>query len=98
MMLASGTCCVITRLAGSTTNELGAAPNVHCIMAPMQTCIGIAIPPGGPQSGELFNDILLTSHLSRNGIPHTDRKSTRLNSSHLGISYAVFCLKKKQAI
>src|ERR1035441_5751919 len=27
---------------------------------------------------------------------YTDRKSTRLNSSHLGISYAVFCLKKKQ--
>src|SRR5258705_4337886 len=29
--------------------------------------------------------------------PHSDqdRKSTRLNSSHLGISYAVFCLKKK---
>src|SRR5947199_5892051 len=26
-----------------------------------------------------------------------DRKSTRLNSSHLGISYAVFCLKKKKA-
>src|ERR1039458_10757727 len=28
--------------------------------------------------------------------PSLDRKSTRLNSSHLGISYAVFCLKKKQ--
>src|ERR1035438_314533 len=31
------------------------------------------------------------------GVPlqaHPDRKSTRLNSSHLGISYAVFCLKK----
>src|SRR5256885_12054384 len=27
---------------------------------------------------------------------HPDRKSTRLNSSHLVISYAVFCLKKKQ--
>src|SRR5262245_20578548 len=27
-----------------------------------------------------------------------DRKSTRLNSSHLGISYAVFCLKKKKKI
>src|SRR5947199_2786961 len=26
-----------------------------------------------------------------------DRKSTRLNSSHLGSSYAVFCLKKKRA-
>src|SRR5436853_3786528 len=28
--------------------------------------------------------------------PKGDRKSTRLNSSHLGISYAVFCLKKKK--
>src|SRR3712207_8747279 len=29
--------------------------------------------------------------------PHmTDRKSTRLNSSHANISYAVFCLKKKK--
>src|SRR5256885_9825858 len=28
----------------------------------------------------------------------TDRKSTRLNSSHLVISYAVFCLKKKNAL
>src|SRR5260221_2342654 len=28
----------------------------------------------------------------------TDRKSTRLNSSHTVISYAVFCLKKKQAV
>src|SRR5690242_21454607 len=26
---------------------------------------------------------------------HEDRKSTRLNSSHMSISYAVFCLKKK---
>src|SRR6202041_94915 len=29
--------------------------------------------------------------------PHRDRKSTRLNSSHVEISYAVFCLKKKQS-
>src|ERR1035441_11007889 len=29
---------------------------------------------------------------------NTDRKSTRLNSSHLGISYAVFCLKKKTIV
>src|SRR5258705_5877102 len=32
----------------------------------------------------------------RRCIPPADRKSTRLNSSHLGISYAVFCLKKKK--
>src|SRR2546430_4656728 len=29
-------------------------------------------------------------------VPPTDRKSTRLNSSHSQISYAVFCLKKKK--
>src|SRR5262245_64427208 len=32
----------------------------------------------------------------RRGRRRPDRKSTRLNSSHLGISYAVFCLKKKK--
>src|SRR3712207_8499742 len=30
--------------------------------------------------------------------PRQDRKSTRLNSSHANISYAVFCLKKKKTI
>src|SRR3712207_6879168 len=32
----------------------------------------------------------------RDGRPGPDRKSTRLNSSHANISYAVFCLKKKK--
>src|SRR5438045_7022943 len=32
----------------------------------------------------------------RTQVRRRDRKSTRLNSSHLGISYAVFCLKKKR--
>src|SRR5690554_6108115 len=32
---------------------------------------------------------------SRNCVNSSDRKSTRLNSSHVRISYAVFCLKKK---
>src|SRR5256885_12089038 len=31
-------------------------------------------------------------------VRHGDRKSTRLNSSHLVISYAVFCLKKKKLL
>src|SRR5256885_3565967 len=34
--------------------------------------------------------------LANVGMARADRKSTRLNSSHLVISYAVFCLKKKQ--
>src|SRR3712207_8336275 len=33
-----------------------------------------------------------------NSFPAPDRKSTRLNSSHANISYAVFCLKKKKKI
>src|SRR4051812_49475011 len=32
----------------------------------------------------------------RDPTPDRDRKSTRLNSSHMSISYAVFCLKKKK--
>src|SRR3712207_7312120 len=31
-------------------------------------------------------------------VPEGDRKSTRLNSSHANISYAVFCLKKKRVL
>src|SRR5437899_1859244 len=38
---------------------------------------------------------LLDLALGRSAVVARDRKSTRLNSSHLGISYAVFCLKKK---
>src|SRR5438477_7281858 len=40
----------------------------------------------------------LGAHLAlRSGRPSPrDRKSTRLNSSHMSISYAVFCLKKKK--
>src|SRR5438045_5794310 len=34
------------------------------------------------------------THISDRFLDVLDRKSTRLNSSHLGISYAVFCLKK----
>src|SRR5262245_64694650 len=45
--------------------------------------------------------VLRAARHLRAGVRHArelglrDRKSTRLNSSHLGISYAVFCLKKK---
>src|SRR3712207_7338824 len=44
------------------------------------------------------NKVQLCSLLSikTGGCPEEDRKSTRLNSSHANISYAVFCLKKKK--
>src|SRR5437870_1792949 len=43
--------------------------------------------PAGQTHEELQDVLLLRVH-------NTDRKSTRLNSSHVAISYAVFCLKK----
>src|SRR3712207_8332907 len=42
-------------------------------------------------------EVLWQEHLSRLGGFLKDRKSTRLNSSHANISYAVFCLKKKKS-
>src|SRR5258705_4945422 len=43
-----------------------------------------------------MSDGFFTLAQTEESVAHGDRKSTRLNSSHLGISYAVFCLQKKQ--
>src|SRR5258708_15620892 len=62
--------------------------------------LGLGVPPDTPSLGELLNQ-------GKNSIDAwwislstfavlVDRKSTRLNSSHQIISYAVFCLKKKK--
>src|SRR3712207_8867809 len=45
----------------------------------------------------LENPPIIMGH-SAGGLFTQDRKSTRLNSSHANISYAVFCLKKKNTI
>src|SRR3712207_8262057 len=45
----------------------------------------------GHPAGDLLGDGVDT-----NDVANLDRKSTRLNSSHANISYAVFCLKKKK--
>src|SRR5690625_5505169 len=52
----------------------------------------------GRIEGALSNFGLMDSRTPENGIVilNSDRKSTRLNSSHVAISYAVFCLKKKK--
>src|SRR5216684_5075999 len=51
------------------------------------------------RSSDLADEAALCLGVPRHGLdllPHRDRKSTRLNSSHGYISYAVFCLKKKK--
>src|SRR3712207_9552909 len=55
--------------------------------------------PGRPDLGRLravgVVGVAGPERLRRHDRDHVDRKSTRLNSSHANISYAVFCLKKK---
>src|SRR5690606_41444773 len=53
-----------------------------------------AVPGVGPYRAGLRHATGV-QHLSRVVSQTSDRKSTRLNSSHVKISYAVFCLKKK---
>src|SRR3712207_7575171 len=47
--------------------------------------------------GSIHSDVTLVSVGQRGPKSMLDRKSTRLNSSHANISYAVFCLKKKMS-
>src|SRR2546427_1467862 len=54
-----------------------------------------AVDQGGPD-GARPKDIAAALGVSRAAATTLDRKSTRLNSSHSQISYAVFCLKKKK--
>src|SRR2546427_8575882 len=50
----------------------------------------------GEEDGRLRGGMHGPIYASRTRIVKPDRKSTRLNSSHSQISYAVFCLKKKK--
>src|SRR5437867_9465143 len=59
--------------------EMLRSPDIHAIFCAR----------GGYGSGQLISDV------DADLIREKDRKSTRLNSSHRTISYAVFCLKKK---
>src|SRR5690349_24217711 len=57
---------------------------------PYTTLFRSSSTPSGPPAG------WRRSRPTSTPIPTADRKSTRLNSSHVEISYAVFCLKKKK--
>src|SRR2546426_11888117 len=69
------------------------SPPVHPVSVPLRVDLGPAArrdgrgaPPGAAEGVRYGARVVL----------RRDRKSTRLNSSHLVISYAVFCLKKKK--
>src|SRR5437899_8798022 len=64
--------------------------------APALTVRDMAIPPEKMQREHTSRRFIVASCRQADCHDEPDRKSTRLNSSHLGISYAVFCLKKKK--
>src|SRR5207249_5020452 len=53
------------------------------------------VDPGPAEIGARAVPLTATHSTASPPTPSLDRKSTRLNSSHVSISYAVFCLKKK---
>src|SRR5437899_4193341 len=59
--------------------------NEHAYCLAVERLLGVDVPIRAQYIRVMFDEIT-----------RIDRKSTRLNSSHLGISYAVFCLKKKK--
>src|SRR5256885_3867829 len=75
-----------TRLQGDWSSDVCSSDLWGCRIRPAVDSGAAAVPASrqGRRAGA-----------GRAGIPG-DRKSTRLNSSHLVISYAVFCLKKKK--
>src|SRR3712207_8156435 len=62
------------------------------------TGIGRVDGPGAGRRRRAFVRTTRAGDVSRTQRAGVDRKSTRLNSSHANISYAVFCLKKKNEV
>src|SRR5690625_6034791 len=66
------------------------------LQTPAQVCrqkIAVMVIPVGIVVGKLQDRLLTVFVLDKGFVRLKDRKSTRLNSSHVAISYAVFCLK-----
>src|SRR2546427_1027732 len=77
-----------TTLFRSPPSELA----IHEIRrAPVQEAVAVGVGPGD----EPVETLAAEEGPHRRPVHEEDRKSTRLNSSHSQISYAVFCLKKK---
>src|SRR5690625_6200775 len=83
-----GTSCTSARPGAVMTSARMSAGGDHVLTLRAQTL-----------DAQLHHVTGLQPHLRVEAHPHSgrgaDRKSTRLNSSHVAISYAVFCLKKK---
>src|SRR5690242_21034429 len=71
-------------------NRLGAPPGAQFV----KNAAGMGL--DGVFADEKLGGDFAVAQALRDEFQDLDRKSTRLNSSHMSISYAVFCLKKKK--
>src|SRR5258708_14382913 len=81
-----------TTLFRSETPAESAEQTIALLAHAKQSAFGYKLRTGGVTADAFPNSV----QISRAILASTDRKSTRLNSSHQIISYAVFCLKKKK--
>src|SRR3712207_7684333 len=79
----------------SLTSPASAVEGLQPDLVRLQGSLFVLPDPDLPQSLESYD---LSHEQSSSRMRSSDRKSTRLNSSHANISYAVFCLKKKKNI
>src|SRR5258708_16157501 len=98
-VLVAGAVALTQGLSASSSIDRHAVANAAGLAKFVDSYVNFAQTPGNPalthpkDSADQFVRALATTDPSVTGI---DRKSTRLNSSHQIISYAVFCLKKKK--
>src|ERR1017187_10660400 len=93
--LAQGTDYFSNLPKGATPQEVGKKVTEHFVTSPHQYTANIHYAEVATWYGALnFAQLTKDEALRKELIARLDRKSTRLNSSHRCISYAVFCLKK----
>src|SRR5207247_7880772 len=79
---------LVSRRGGGVRDRGGLGSGVEAARLSAGRAAGPLSGPGHRGPGQTVREV--------QGLQHADRKSTRLNSSHEWISYAVFCLKKKK--
>src|SRR5690606_40590178 len=85
-----------TRRSSDLPDELGKGPPVETRTSALHPGSTIRSARGSTNCPAAPSESASASAATSRRKPAPDRKSTRLNSSHVKISYAVFCLKKKQ--
>src|SRR5690348_17573437 len=94
----SAACFEAARVAQTSSAPVSSEVSPKQVVAPSASILSMRLPTVGLEARP--DVVSLSPHfveMNSSSMPHSsDRKSTRLNSSHPSISYAVFCLKKKK--